>query len=225
MSLFWFYRCPKCQIIVPQSPQDQDELDGIGGPAVHSKCGNEMQNLCNECKGLLRGYYQLIDDRRLCVNCIGKTSAERRKLTHEYKVLDQNTAVDRHVDTDKINQFIQGAKIVAASHPGTDIEQEQLQLAEWLEELKFQRSNVERLTTALTYKNPKNVRVFVEGIDYSWKDSPKEVVDDERMLRAERLLLCTARLVSAMNHGTANMKDILEQDELAEEFGRQTEGE
>jgi len=57
--------------------------------------------------------------------------------------------MDRTIDTSKIDEAIEHAKAVAAEHPDTDCEQEHLQLAEWLEELKFQRDNVRRLTTAI----------------------------------------------------------------------------
>ena len=49
----------------------------------------------------------------------------------------------------KLEEAIEHAKVVAAEHPGTECEQEHLQLAEWLDELRFQRSNVSRMTRAV----------------------------------------------------------------------------
>jgi uncharacterized Zn finger protein (UPF0148 family) len=227
MSVCWSYRCKNCHDVVLKTSDRQDDIEE---PQVHDRCGGELEDSCNKCRGPLRGYYRLIDGKRLCADCLEKVNNERNeqsrktrrsKESHEYKVLDPSSAVDRHIDTDRIDQAIHDAKVVAANHPGTDTEQEQLQLSMWLEELKFQRSNVERLTTALTYKNPVGVRVYIDGpVEPTPEPPPRTVVDDERMLRAERLLLCTARLVSMMNHGAANMKDIFEQDELTQEFGR-----
>jgi hypothetical protein len=128
---------------------------------------------------------------------------------------------------ERIDQVIGDFRALAENYSGTPAAQGQLQIVEWLEELKRRRNDVASLTAVLARKNPAGMRIYLDGPVEPVEVTPpvKEAGDGGRLACVEELLFRTARQVSLMSHGASTPSDVFEFDELVQRFCSRMESE